>query len=59
MKPNDIEFLMHAINCLNSPNMEVVKSFRQNKDSVKRLAELAGTNRDVLEVIDKLKGAIK
>lgn len=57
MKPNDIEFLMHAMNCLNSPSKEVVEAFRKDKDSIKRLAELAGTNKDELfKVIDKLRG---
>ena len=57
MKPNDIEFLMHAMNCLNSSDMEVVKAFRNSKDNINRLAELAKADKDaLLSTIDKLKG---
>ena len=59
MKTEDIEFLIHAMDCLNSPNMEVVKSFRNDKDSIKRLVELASLNReDLFKVIDRLKGGV-
>jgi hypothetical protein len=57
MKPNDIEFLMHAMNCLNSSDIEVVKAFRNSKDNVQRLADLVGVHGDELfKTIDKLKG---
>lgn len=57
MKPNDIEFLMYAMNCLNSSDMEVVKAFRNSKDNINRLAELAKADKDaLLSTIDKLKG---
>lgn len=57
MKPNDIEFLMHAMNSLNSSDMEVVKAFRNSKDNINRLAELAKADKDaLLSTIDKLKG---
>ena len=57
MKPNDIEFLMYAMNSLNSQDMEVVKAFRNSKDNINRLAELAKADKDaLLSTIDKLKG---
>jgi hypothetical protein len=57
MKPNDIEFLMHAMNCLNSSDKEVVNAFRNSKDNINRLAELAKADKDaLLSTIDKLKG---
>jgi len=60
MKPNDIEFLMHAMNCLNSPNKEVVEAFRTNKHNINRLAELVSIDKaEFLNVLDKLKGIIK
>lgn len=57
MKMNDIEFLMHAMNSVNSEDMEVVKAFRNDKDSVQRLADLVGLHGDELfKVINQLKG---
>jgi hypothetical protein len=56
MKTEDIKFLMHAMNCLNSPNMEVVNSFRNDKVSISRLVELVSQNREeFFRVIDELK----
>jgi hypothetical protein len=60
MKPNDIEFLMHAMNCLNSADMKVVNSFRNDKGNVSRLVELVSVDRDeFFSVVDKLKGIVK
>jgi hypothetical protein len=57
MKPNDIEFLMHAMNSLNSADKEVVNAFRNSKDNIQRLADLVGVHGDELfKTIDKLKG---
>jgi hypothetical protein len=60
MKPNDIEFLMHAMNSLNSQDMKVVNAFRNSKDNINRLAELANADKDaLLSTIDRLKGIMK
>jgi hypothetical protein len=60
MKPNDIEFLMHAMNSLNSEDMKVVNAFRNDKDNVQRLADLVGLHGDELfKTIDKLKGVME
>lgn len=57
MKLNDIEFLMHAMNCVNSPDMAVVREFRNDPANVKRLADLVGLHGDELfKVINQLKG---
>ena len=54
---NDIEFLMFAMNRVNSHNIEEVKEFRDNPQHVKRLADLVGLHGDELfRVIDNLKG---
>lgn len=56
MKMNDIEFLMYAMNSVNSEDMEVVKAFRNDKDSVQRLADLVGLHGDELfKVINQLR----
>jgi hypothetical protein len=60
MNMNDIEFLMYAMNSVNSDDMEVVKAFRNDKDSVQRLADLVGLHGDELfKVINQLKGIAK
>lgn len=60
MKSNDIEFLMHAMNCLNNQDMKTVDAFRTNKDNVQRLSDLVGLHGDDLfKVIDQLKAIIK
>jgi hypothetical protein len=60
MKPNDIEFLMHAMNSLNSQDMKVVNAFRNSKDNINRLAQLANADKDaLLSTIDRLKGIMK
>ena len=54
---NDIEFLMFAMNRVNSHNIEEVREFRDNPQHVKRLAHLVGLHGDELfKVIDNLKG---
>ena len=60
MNGNDIEFLMFAMNSVNSPNREEVKAFRENPAHVGRLAKLVGTHGDELfRVIAQLKGIVK
>jgi hypothetical protein len=57
MKMNDIEFLMYAMNCVNSDDKSVVKEFRQDENHVKRLAELVGEHGDeVFKKIDEIRG---
>lgn len=56
MKLNDIEFLMYAMDCINSPNPEMVELFRKNESHVKRLADIVGQNKDeLIEVIKSIK----
>jgi hypothetical protein len=60
MNGNDIEFLMFAMNSVNSPNREEVKAFRENREHLSRLVELTKTHGDELfRVIDQLKGIVK
>lgn len=42
MKMNDIEFLMYAMNCVNSEDREVVRAFRSDMGHVKRLIDIVG-----------------
>jgi phage-related tail protein len=56
MKPNDIEFLMYAMNSLNSQDMEVVNAFRNSKDNVQRLSDLVGLyGNELFKAIDHIK----
>ena len=57
MNSKDIEFLMFALNSVNSSDRDEVKAFRENSAHVRRLVDLVDLHGDDLfKVIDQLKG---
>lgn len=58
---NDIEFLMYAMNCVNSEDREIVRAFRSDMEHVKRLADLAGqlSVKELNSKLDEIRGLAK